>query len=330
MSATPVQTLVDRVTTLAFDRYVLKAGFLGENPVFVFADGGIQLGREAPLLTPHADSILVSAHVGNRLLTGGDDGRVVEIGPDGSVLELGNEKGRWIDALALGPDGAAAWSAGKTVTMRDGKGRTRTFTAPSTPQGLAFAPKGMRLGISHIDGISLWFPNTDAEPERLAWKGPHIDITFSPDNRFVMTSMQENQLHGWRLADKGHLRMSGYPAKTRSWSWSHDGLWLATSGAEAAIVWPFAKDGPTGKAPRECGVRPAKVTCVAFHPKALVLAIGYEDGWVILVRLTDASELLVRAGGDGTPITALGWDKDGKRLVFGSEGGGAGLLALPV
>ena len=69
---------------------------------------------------------------------------------------------------------------------------------------------------------------------------------------------------------------------------------------------------------------------VAFHPKALVLAIGYEDGWVFLVRLTDASEIVVRSGGDGSSISALGWDHDGKHLVFGSESGASGLLALPV
>jgi WD40 repeat protein len=142
--------------------------------------------------------------------------------------------------------------------------------------------------------------------------------------------MQENQLHGWRLTDKGHMRMSGYPARVKDWSWSHDGLWLATSGAEAAIVWPFAKEGPTGKAPRECGIRPSRVTQVAFHPKALVLAIGYADGWIILVRFTDAAELLVRAGGDGAPISSLGWSADGKALAFGSESGASGLLNLPM
>lgn len=209
-------------------------------------------------------------------------------------------------------------------------GNVKTLALPSSARGLAFAPKGYRLAVSHIDGASLWFPNTQAEPEKLTWKGSHLDITISPDNRFVVTTMLESQLHGWRLADMGHMRMSGYPGKVRSFSWSHDGLWLATSGAEAAIVWPFAKDGPMGKAPRECGVRPAKVTQVAFHPKALVLAIGYEDGWVFLVRLTDASELVVRSGGDGSPISALGWDRDGKHLVFGAESGASGLLALPV
>lgn len=326
----PAQTLTDRVTSLAFDEHVIHAGFLGEEPIFVMADGAVQIGREKPALRLHADSILVVAADSKRLVTGGDDGKIVEIRSDGSTTVLGDEKGRWIDALALGPDGAVAWSTGRKAVAREGKGKMRELALPSSTQGLAFSPKGYRLAIAHIDGASLWFPNTDAAPEVYGWKGPHIDITFSPDNRFLVTSMQENQLHGWRIADKGHMRMSGYPGKTRSFSWSHDGLWLATSGAQAAIVWPFAKDGPTGKAPRECGVRPAKVTKVAFHPKSLVLAIGYEDGWVMLVRFTDGAELLVRAGGDGSAITGLGWDAQGKRLVFGAESGASGLLALPV
>lgn len=326
----PLQTLTDRVTTLAFDVHVLRAGFFGAEPYFVLADGAIQIGREKPPIRPHADSILVAASNGQRIVTGGDDGKVFETQSDGATTLIGDEKGKWIDAVTLGPEGSSAWSVGRNVRARDGKKRIRELAVVSTSQGLAFAPKGYRLAIAHIDGASLWFPNTDAPPEKYEWKGPHLDITFSPDNRFLVTSMQENQLHGWKLADKGHMRMSGYPGKTRSFSWSHDGLWLATSGAEAAIVWPFAKDGPSGKAPRECGIRPAKVTQVSFHPKGLVLAIGYEDGWVILVRFTDNSELLVRAGGDGAAITSMGWDAEGKQLAFGSESGAAGLLTLPV
>ncbi len=125
--------------------------------------------------------------------------------------------------------------------------------------------------------------------------------------------------------------MSGYPSKTRSFSWSHDGQWLGTSGADAAIVWPFSsKDGPMGKAPRECGIRPAKVSRVSFHPGALVIAMGYEDGFVLLCRLTDAAELLVRkADPDNGAITALAWNKTGRELLFGTDGGAAGHLKLP-
>lgn len=329
-TAAPAASLTDQVANLHFDTHVLKAGFLGSEPYFVMADGAIQIGREREAIRPHADSILLAAADDRRLVTGGDDGKVFEINPKGETRLLGDEKGRWIDALALGPDNAVAWAAGKSVSARDGKGNVKTFTAPSTSRGLAFAPKGYRLAIAHIDGATLWYPNMAATPEKLDWKGVHIDAEWSPDGRFVVTSMQENQLHGWRLADKGHMRMSGYPGKVRDFSWSHDGLWLATSGAEAAIVWPFAQDGPMGKAPRECGVRPAKVSKVSFHPKALVLAIGYEDGWVILVRFTDATELLVRAGGDRAAITALDWSASGTHLVFGAESGASGLLELPV
>jgi WD40 repeat protein len=85
------------------------------------------------------------------------------------------------------------------------------------------------------------------------------------------------------------------------------------------------------KEPHECGVRESRVSQVAFHPKSLVIAMGYEDGWVLLCRLTDAAELLVHRPG-GTPegaITALTWDSDGRHLLFGSAEGFAGLLTMP-
>ena len=249
--------------------------------------------------------------------------------PDGATELLGEEKGKWIDAIAASPDGAVAWSAGRNVSARSAKGELKSFAAPSTARGLCFLPKGYRLAVSHYNGASLWFPNASAEPDPLPWKGSHLDATVSPDGRYVVTSMQENALHGWRLNDKAHMRMTGYPAKTRSMSWSHDGAWLATSGAEAAIIWPFSgKDGPMGKAPRECGVRPVRVSRVAFHPGSLVLAIGYEDGFVMLVRLTDASELPVRMSG-GAAISALAWDGAGRRLAIGGADGFAGVLTLP-
>jgi len=205
----------------------------------------------------------------------------------------------------------------------------KTWDAPSSVRGLAFQPKGYRVAATHYNGATLWFPKVEGAPQTLSWKGAHLDATFSPDGRFLITSMQENALHGWRLVDSRDMRMTGYPGKTRSLSWSHDGNWLATSGADAAVVWPFKdKDGPMGKAPRECGVRETRVTKVAFHPKALVVAMGYADGLVLLCRLADAAEILVRAPGGGA-VAALAWSFDGARLLFGLESGEAGLLNLP-
>jgi dipeptidyl aminopeptidase/acylaminoacyl peptidase len=185
--------------------------------------------------------------------------------------------------------------------------------------------------MAHYNGATLWFPNLETAPEELAWKGSHLDVTWSPDGRFVVTTMQENAMHGWRLQpDRGDMRMSGYPAKVRSLTWSHDGAWLATSGAEAVIAWPFgSKEGPTGKAPRECGVRAARVSRVAFHPKTPVLAAGYEDGCILLIRFNDAAELLVRPAVQESGISALAWDGKGARLAFGASDGRAGILTLP-
>ncbi len=324
-------SLAEHLHPLDAGGQVVAAVFLGEKPVLALADGLVLLGEqgEQSRVVVHEDAAILTAVAdGRTLLLGGDDGLVTAIGADGVARGIADERATWIDSLAL-RGGAFAWSAGKTVNVRDEHGEVRTWEAPSTVRGLAFQPKGYRLAVTHYNGATLWFPKVEGVPQTLEWKGAHLDATFSPDGRFLVTSMQENALHGWRLADSRNMRMTGYPSKTRSMAWSHDGAWLATSGADAAVVWPFKdKDGPMGKAPRECGVRDARVTRVAFHPRALVLAIGYADGLILLVRLADGAEILVRRPAE-SPVTALAWNANGSRLIFGSESGKAGLLNLP-
>ena len=88
-------------------------------------------------------------------------------------------------------------------------------------------------------------------PRKLEWKGSHTALAIHPDGDAVVTAMQENALHGWRLSDDQHMRMSGYPAKTQSLSFTRNGKWLASSGADAMVLWPFFGGGPMGKAPIE-------------------------------------------------------------------------------
>ena len=329
-------SLTSNVTPIAAGAHVIASAFLGRAPVLALADGALlfcDIGEERRVEAHPDATLLVAASDGARIVTGDDAGRVVATDASGARAPVADMRGKWIDALALHPDGSIAFSAGKEVRVRDSKGAEKQLAVASSARGLAFMPKGFRLAIAQYHGVALWFPNAAATPEVWDWKGSHLDVTVSPDGRFLITSMQENALHGWRASDRRNMKMTGYPAKSRSTSWSHDGDWLATSGAEACIVWPFAdKDGPMGKAPRETGVRAARVSRVAFHPAALVVAIGYEDGWIMLSRLTDASEILVRApeaeAGAGA-ITALAWDAEGKRLLFGASDGAAGLLALP-
>jgi WD40 repeat protein len=323
-------SLADRLSPVAAGAYVVSAGFLGAAAVFALGDGVVLFIDESGerRVAAHEGAVISAASDGRALVTGGDDGKVLRFAASGEPEPIGEAKG-WVDAVALGPDGAVAWSAGKQVSARDAKGDVRTFETPSSARGLAFAPKGYQVAVARYGGVSLWFPRVAGAPKELLWKGSHLDVTVSPDGRFVVTTMQENALHGWRTADGAHMRMSGYPGKVRSTAWTADGKWLATAGADAAILWPFAaKDGPMGKAPKELGVRPARVSRVAAHPRAAVVALGYEDGCVLIVRVSDGAEILARRP-DGAEITALGWDGSGARLAFGTEDGAAGVVTLP-
>lgn len=319
-----------KVRPLDCEAHVVAAHFVGGSCFFATGEGEVLIaGDDEARVKPHTGAILNAAGDGDRLFTTGDDGRLVATDSEGEMELIAEIKNKWIDRVSLGPEGTVAWSAGRTVFVKTKKG-SKSLDLPSTPGGLAFAPKGFRLAIAHYNGASLWFPNSAAKPEFLEWKGSHTGARYSPDGRFLITTMQEAALHGWRLADTQDMRMSGYPSRVRSIDFSHDGDWLATSGAQEVILWPFrTRDGPMGKPPRMIAPAAAnqKVTSVACHPKQPALAAGYSDGAVLLVRLEDGAEILVSPA-SGSPVSALTWRADGMALAFGTEAGRAGLLAL--
>src|SRR6202051_2593551 len=327
-----IVSVTDKVRAIAIGAPLTAVHFLGDNAAFVGAEENVFIVGEGGGVSPvsvHGGGILCAASDGARIVMGGDDGKLVALDAKGEVALLATDpKRRWIDNVALHPDGAVAWSAGKTAFIRSGKAEEKSLDVASTVGGLAFAPKGLRLAVAHYNGATLWFPNMAAKPEVLEWAGSHLGVVFSPDNKFLVTAMHEPALHGWRLADNRHMRMSGYPGRVRSMSWSAGGKALATSGADAVIMWPFAsKDAPMGKEPAMLAPLQARVSMVACHPKQDILAAGYSDGTILMVRLTDGAEILVRRRGTD-PVSALDWNAKGTLLAFAAANGDAGLLAL--
>src|SRR6185437_3981689 len=324
-------SLADRVRPFDAGATIVGVHFLGATPVFVLGEEALLFaGENEKRVAVHGGGILASACDGARLVTGGDDGNLVSTDAMGAFRVLASDdKKRWVDQVALGPDGAVAWSAGKVAHVLTGKGDARQFEAPSTVAGLAFAPKGFRVAIAHYNGVTLWFPNAaGAKPETLEWKGSHLSAAFSPDGRFVVTAMQEPTLHGWRLPEGQHMRMSGYSARVRSLGWTADGEFLATSGSEQLILWPFdGKDGPMGRQPKLMAQSKARVSIVACHPRQPVVAVGYADGVVTLVRIDDGALILVKPEGT-SPVSALGWESAGQTLAYGTEAGEAGVLSF--
>lgn len=156
----------------------------------------------------------------------------------------------------------------------------------------------------------------------LKWAGSHTGVTFSPDGRFVMSAMQENALHGWRLRDKADLRMSGYPSRVKGWAWAGGLLWLATSGADQAGLWPFdGFKGPMGRAPLQlCWSVPALATAVAAVRGREIVFAGFATGQVVFSEIDAMAEPRMVKRSAGTPVTVLICTAAGRLLAASEDG----------
>ena len=332
----------------ALDGFVIQAAFDrgGAFVAFGLGDGRVHFAGLAdgaapwPHATVHEGAVLgLAADVlPGSILTGGDDGDFRRVKPDGEAVTIADLGSKWVEQVASYAPARGrekdtpilACSAGKQVHLFDASGRRlKILEHPSTVTGISFDGRGKRIAASHYNGASLWFvaAKTDA-PRRLEWKGSHIGIALHPDGESVVTSMQENALHGWRLSDGQHMRMSGYPSKPESISFSRSGRWLASSGADTIVLWPFFGGGPMGKPPSELAAGTGSVvTRVLFNPKSDVVAAGFSDGRVVLAEVDSVRILPVAPPGHG-PVSTLAWNETGSHLAFGTEEGFAAVVDL--
>ena len=334
--------LIDhRGVTRELGAFVVAARFdrAGRTAAFALGDGTLRLvdlaDRETwrEVAVHDVATLALVADAGARgFVSGGDDGAFRRVAADDSVSDLARFGMKWVEQVASHPGdkghGLLACTVGKQVNLFDGAGRKlKTLDHPSSVTGLAFDTKGKRVAASHYNGASLWFVGANADsPRLLEWKGSHIAIAIHPEGEAVVTAMQENALHGWRLPDGQHMRMSGYPAKTQSLSFTRAGKWLASSGADAMVIWPFFGGGPMGKAPLElAGGDGVTCTQVACHPRDEMVAGGFTDGLVVVADI-GSSRVLPIAPPEHGPISALVWSPDGAFMAIGTETGFAAIL----
>ncbi|MGH6971006.1 MAG: WD40 repeat domain-containing protein, partial [Caulobacteraceae bacterium] len=216
----------------------------------------------------------------------------------------------------------------RVIDLADSK-FARAFAHERSVADVALDAKARRLAVATYGGAALWYARiADQQPMMLRWAGSHIGAAFSPDGRFLVSSMQENALHGWRLSDARDMRMGGYPAKVSSLVFLGGGRMLATSGANGVVIWPFAgADGPMGKQAMEIGFdQSALVTRVAADTAGDILAAGLGDGRVWVCNTASGERAEVKTE-QGPPISALALS--GRRIAWGDEEGGAGVAEVP-
>lgn len=308
------------------------------NLAFALGDGRLSLvlaqGGEPRHIQAHKGACLsLAAAPGEGFVSGGDDGRFIRISLDGQVTELKEFPGRWIDHVASHESGLVACSAGKVMYLQRPGGSELTLEHPSSVGGLCFSPDGKQVAVSHYGGVSLHYTLAQAKAKSLKWTGSHLAVTWSPDGRFVLTCMQEKSVRGWRLKDPEDLYMSGYANRVKSWSWLDNGRWLATAAKDSVPCWPFSKrGGPMGEMPLMLAAREyANVSVVAGDPGNPLLAVGYEDGMVLITELDEQAEVprsvVIRTPALGE-ISSLAFAPDGKALAIGMANGGAGIMPM--
>src|SRR6476619_3823195 len=109
-SSGPIPSVTDRMKPVAAGAPVVAVHFLGNRAVFVLGEETLLFvtadGAEQRVAV-HGGGILSAASDGARIVTGGDDGKVVATNAKGESETLATDaKHRWIDRVALGPDGA--------------------------------------------------------------------------------------------------------------------------------------------------------------------------------------------------------------------------------
>ena len=292
-----------------------------------FGDGTVRFfynGDEPKVVEAHNGVVLSIATNGENVFTGGDDGKFLQISQNGNVTEIADFNTRWVDSVAAYKDSMVCSSGSNVYIWSEGQKKPKSLDHPSTVGGLAFDQNGKRLAVSCYGGVTLWERGGRRwKSSRLVWKGSHSKVSFSPDGKYIVTTMQESELHGWRLRDKVDLAMRGYPAKIKSFAWVGDTPHLATAGDHQAVCWPFdGKDGPLGREPicvADCGKQIS--TCIEPLTGEKMIFVGFNDGTVLLSELDENKNPFVIRNPKGFEISAISISSNRSHILIGDAEG---------
>lgn len=330
------------MTTAAHSTFTLPAPLNGlawheDTLAAIGGDGSLHLLRpdmEAPLslaIAPQS-ALLGLVPTPHGFVTAADNGDLHLTTPQGETTLLHSTGHMFLEHIAYCPRTKQILAAtGKKLTavkLTTAEATLLPQTLPSTIAGLAVSPLGARVAASHYGGATILATDSPKNPPRtLPWKGSHLALTYSPCGKWLISAMQENAIHLWRLSDGMDLQMRGYPAKISQFSWSPSGLELATNGGFGVPLWNFSnkEKGPAGQQARviaDSGAQETTVSAVAMHPKGPFCAVGYADGLALLTNTDqDRAVLIQEPPAPQHPLTHLAWSPTGLHLATTTAAG---------
>ena len=113
-----------------------------------------------------------------------------------------------------------------------------------------------------------------------------IDLSFSPDGRWLASCSDDETIGIWRVSDGARVRtLAGHQDYLSAVEFSPDGRWLASGGGDAVIkIW----DAKTWTEQAALRGHSKSILEMAFGPNSRLLASGGFDRSILLWELDDA------------------------------------------
>ena len=242
---------------------------------------------------------------------------------EGGVVSL-IEEDNWFEQIAINSDGKFVLvSKGKTLyTFEEKKGKyeliAKDDSFTSTISHVIFNIDSFL--ISNYGGVRE-YPVSNLEDYTLfEWKTSLLNISWSPDKKYIAAGTQENAIHFWPypLEKEQDFQMGGYPSKVDTILWSNDSKQFIVNGAEDVHIWDFSDGPPFGKSPKILGCGYGKIIDIIYDSNLLV-AVS-EEG-VIFYFLPNQSEQFVNIKAIDSEITSLSLSSDERNFYVGSKSG---------
>ncbi|EGH71517.1 WD40 repeat domain-containing protein [Pseudomonas syringae] len=322
-------------TSFALSAWVVDVAFSNEGVVaWATADGAVHqvLGHGIRRLQVHADGacLTLQSNGFSGLFSGGDDGELWRIHSDGRQQQILKER-QWVQRLLYRDGALIAWVGDRIVMLpeQDPK-RASTLAKGLGSNDLALNSAGSLLVAAHAGGITWWPLEEGTEVgamQHMPHPGSHRRVCVSPNGRYVVTALQESRLHCWSLAEREGFGMWGYISRVDSLEFSSQGNWLATSGSDCLVLWPFAQGVPSNVAPRELLAGLGLCLQVACHPHRELVAAAFDDGTFAVVNAATCVTIWQERICTGR-VSSMKWNGEGDVLAVGMEQGEAHRLCF--